>query len=116
MAQFQINIHRKGLRQLFLEKAMREKFPDCIVTVSAHNPPTTRAERFAEAEGQFENAKSTISELKDELEAWHGSLPENLQNGDKANTLQESIDSLDNLTSELEGVSFDAPEFPSMMG
>lgn len=114
MSQFNINIHRKGLRQKFLEKALRVAFPDCIVSVTKYEPPTSRADRFSEAESAFENAKSIVEELKDELREWHDALPESLQNADKGTTVGESADALENLSSELDGISFEAPEFPSM--
>lgn len=42
-----------------------------------------------------QDAFSGMSELKEELESWRDNLPENLQNGSKADELNEAIDIID---------------------
>jgi hypothetical protein len=41
------------------------------------------------------DAFSGMGELKEELESWRDNLPENLQNGSKADELNEAIDGID---------------------
>lgn len=75
---------------------------------------TSRSARFDEAESDLEGVKATVGELKDELETWKDSLPENLQDGQKADEIQSAIDELESLDSALEGVDWPSIEFPGM--
>lgn len=52
--------------------------------------------------GIIEDAKSTCEELRDELQDWLDNLPENLQGGEKADSLQEAISQLEEAISALE--------------
>jgi len=52
--------------------------------------------------GAIEEALSVAEELRDELENWKDSLPENLQSGSKADEIQEAIDMLEEGISKLE--------------
>jgi hypothetical protein len=82
------------------------------------NPEKSRADRLAEAVALLEDAKGTAEELKEELENWLESLPENLSDSSKANELQEAIDNLEQGASELEEAvdALNSVEFPDMMG
>lgn len=57
-----------------------------------------------------------MEELRDELQNWYDNLPENLQNGSKADALQTAIDELENIISDLENVEGASVEFPGMFG
>ena len=50
----------------------------------------------------IDEALSTAEELRDELQEWKDNLPENLQDGQKADELQEAIDYLEEGISALE--------------
>ena len=55
-------------------------------------------------------------ELASELEEWKSSLPENLQNGEKASQIDDAISNLENLADNIEAIDGDNVEFPSMYG
>lgn len=75
---------------------------------------TSRSARYQEASEDLDNAKSTVEELKDELQEWYDGLPENFQSGDKGSDLQSAIDELETLHGELDGISWPDVEFPGM--
>lgn len=87
--------------------------------------------------GNAQDGISDLEELRDELQNWLDSLPENLQQGSKADELNEAIDELDTGIYELENLnqindiseaedasqsiddalnSFDNVSFPRMFG
>jgi predicted RNase H-like nuclease (RuvC/YqgF family) len=83
---------------------------------------TSRAERLSQVLSALEEAKesavSEIQNLKEELENWRDNMPESLQGGSKYDELEEAINELDNLESELDGTdipSGDDVNFPGMM-
>lgn len=76
----------------------------------------SRATRFAEAQAKASEAKSEMEELRDELQNWLDNLPENLQGGSKADSLQTCIDEIETAISGLEEVEGASPEFPGMFG
>ncbi len=78
--------------------------------------PGSRANRLAEAESTVDDVKTTVEELKDELQQWLDGLPENLQSGSKADELNEAIQELETIQEALEGLDFSSVSFPSMMG
>jgi hypothetical protein len=61
---------------------------------------------------------TAVEELKDECQEWYDNLPENFQNGDKGSTLQEAVNALENIESNLDsaGSDCDSVEFPGMFG
>lgn len=84
-------------------------------TVKPPKSPESRADRLAAAQGMVDDARGEVESLKDELEGWKDGLPENLQNGSKADELQEAIDALESLVSNLDSVEgFDDVNFPGM--
>jgi hypothetical protein len=99
-----------------VEKKLRQAFGRDIPihTIEKSNTAKSRSARLSEAESDFENAKSVVTELKDEMEGWHDSIPENLQSGTKADEVQEAIDALEQIESEMENVDFSSVNFPSM--
>jgi hypothetical protein len=54
--------------------------------------------------------------LRDELQNWLDNLPENLQQGSKADELQSAISELDAAISGLEEAESASPDFPVMFG
>lgn len=75
----------------------------------------SRANRLAETLDMTEKI-ADVEQLKEELEEWLNNLPENLQSSNKAELLQEAIDNLDNIVTELENIQelkHDV-EFPGM--
>jgi len=75
----------------------------------------SRATRLSDTLDMSEKI-ADVEQLKEELEEWLDNLPENLQSSNKAEMLQEAIDNLDNIISELENIQelqHDV-EFPSM--
>lgn len=76
--------------------------------------PTSRAERLSEAESDFESAKSTVEELRDEMTNWKDNIPENLQGGDKCSEVEEAESALEELINEMENIDFGNVSFPSM--
>lgn len=65
--------------------------------------------------GLVSEAKDIVDELKGEMEDWQGTLPENLQNGSKAEEIQTAIDELDEVYDKLEECDCEV-NFPGMMG
>ena len=123
MARYTLTVTVEAAQPASVEKKLKQAFGAEIPvhTVEKITSPESRADRLAEAFENFESAlddaKSVVEELKDEMQSWYDSIPENLQQGDKANEVQEAIDALDNLASELDSTdlpSFGDVSFPSM--
>jgi DNA repair exonuclease SbcCD ATPase subunit len=99
-----------------VQSKLRKHFGAEASAISAkkieHNQ--SRADRLAKAQAQAEEAKSEVEDLKSEMESWLENLPENLQGGSKAEEIQEAIDALDTLQSDLENCSWEI-NFPGMM-
>ena len=74
----------------------------------------SRRERFESAIGQISEAKTEIETLRDELQEWLDNMPENLQDGQKAEELQEAIDNLEEILNSLEEAESTDVEFPGM--
>lgn len=73
----------------------------------------SRADRLDKIAADVADAAGTVEELKEELEQWKESLPENLQDGDKASELDEAISQLEDIHQALDGIEFDVA-FPGM--
>ena len=74
---------------------------------------TSRSGRFSAAVSQIEEGRSEIECLKDEMEQWRDSIPENLQGGEKYQQVESCCDELDSVLSEIPE-TLDEPEFPGM--
>jgi hypothetical protein len=74
----------------------------------------SRATRFDEAKQRVSDANAEFEELRDELQSWRDNLPENLQNGSKADALDEAISNLDAVISSCEEIDGTEVEFPGM--
>lgn len=116
MARFRILVGKKGLRYETVKKVAEKVFAGYSVQVTKENEPVTRAERFDRAKDLASQAREEIENLRDELEAWKDSLPENLQNGQKADELDEAINALQEAADGIETMENTDVEFPSMMG
>ena len=105
-----INVVKKKL-----EAAFGSEWPGNVEKV---NRTPSRAERRDEAEGLINEAKDIVEGLKDEMSDWYDSIPENLQDGDKANTVETARDSLDEAVSNLDEAASTVAdvEFPGMFG
>jgi flagellar biosynthesis chaperone FliJ len=112
MSEFKITIAKKGLREEAVKKALKDF--ENFYLIQKVEKIESRADRLSEAENMVQSAAEIVEELKGELEDWVGNLPENLQNGDKADQLNSAIDALDTLHDELENADFSSVEFPGM--
>jgi DNA repair exonuclease SbcCD ATPase subunit len=100
-----------------LEKLVKNAFGDQFAAqVMRQDPGRSRADRLSEAESDFENAKSVVEDLKDEISSWREGLPENLQSSAKADELQECEDALQEIVDNMDQVDFGNVTFPGMMG
>lgn len=72
----------------------------------------SRAQRFSDVKDKVTEAKEAMETLRDELQSWLDNMPENLQDGQKAAELQETIDALDDVISNLEDAENADIEFP----
>ena len=76
---------------------------------------SSRADRLSEAESMVSDAQGVVEELKDELQEWYDNLPDNFKDGDKGSQLQEAIDALESLHSNLEeAIGNFGVDFPGM--
>jgi hypothetical protein len=116
MAQYQITLKVDGTRKEFVEKALRKAFGDDapVFTVEKVKTPESRAARLAEAEAMADDARQIVEELKEEMEQWRDSIPENLQSGDKYSQVDDCCTNLDDLHSNLEQCEFGSIDFPGM--
>jgi len=83
----------------------------CHLRVERVKPNKSRAHRFSEALDDVRAGQEAIVELRDELQEWRDNIPENLEDGEKAEQLDTAIDAL-TAFEEIE-VEVDV-EFPTM--
>lgn len=115
MASYKITLTVSGSNIKTVQKAAEKAFGrDAGAQVTKQTVISSRADRLGEAESEIENAKSTVEELKDELQNWYDNLPENLQQSTKAEEIQEAIDNLESISSDLENIDFSSVSFPGM--
>lgn len=117
MAKYKITFTIDAARKESVDKKLREAFGDKVdgLTWEAEKvkSPTNRSERLAEAEALVDDARSIVEELKDEMEQWRDSIPENLQGGEKYSEVETACDALDEIYSNLEQSDWGV-EFPGM--
>jgi hypothetical protein len=87
-----------------------------IKTRAVREKRKSRADRYSDAQGSISDAKTEAEELRDELQNWLDGLPENLQNGSKADALNEAISNLDTFIQSAEEAEGTDVEFPGMFG
>ena len=100
-----------------LRKQIVKAFSTCAALEVERETARSRASRLGSAEAQFERVKEEVDNLREEIEEWKNNLPENFQQGEKADQLDTCLDALAQLADSLEQVSgWEDVEFPSMMG
>ena len=118
MARWQLTISGKGVRKASVEKLAEKMRAEFGEGVSVHavdaTPPESRADRFSVAVNLAGDAKNEIESLREELQEWRDGLPENLQNGSKADELDSAISELEDLASVLEDAEGRDVTFPGM--
>jgi chromosome segregation ATPase len=82
--------------------------------MSKKNP--SRSERLDEVMGKIGDAKAELETLRDEMQNWLDSMPENLQESEKAGKIQEAIENLESMISSLDEAEGTSVEFPGMFG
>lgn len=113
MSEFRITIAKKGLREETVRNILKKEF-DTFFTIEKIEKIESRSDRLSVAESSVQEAISIVEELADELQNWKDGLPENLQNGEKADQLDSAIDALQSLNDELQNADFGQVEFPGM--
>lgn len=117
MATYTVTFQAEGRHPSTVERQVRKRLKLTRadhVTVEKRQHGLSRAERLSEVEQQVQEAIGEVQSLKEELEQWLESLPENLQSGGKADDLQQAIDALEQIEQDMDSVSFDGVEFPGM--
>jgi hypothetical protein len=78
----------------------------------------SRHTRLGEAVLAIRTALVAVEDLRDEMESWRDSIPENLQGGDKYQRVEECHDLLETHAEEIDTAceELDAVEFPGMFG
>lgn len=115
MANYKISITVTGNNIQTVRKQVLAAFgQDVSAQVEKIERATSRPERLSEAEGMVDDAKNVVIELKDEMQEWLDNMPESLQGGSKADEIQEAIDALEELESNLDGADFSSVTFPGM--
>ena len=113
-----VTINQKGIRlesiKVLLESCVKGKYPEAKISVERKDPAESRADRFTEAQSLISDAKCEMEILRDELQEWHDNLPENLQQGSKADEIQEAIDGLETCVSGLDEAESTEVNFPGM--
>lgn len=113
-----ITINQKGARldaiETLIENNVRSKYPEARISIERKEPAQSRNDRFDEAQSLVSDAKSCAEELRDELQDWLNNLPENLQQGSKADEIQQAIDELESFIDALDNAESASPEFPGM--
>ncbi len=74
----------------------------------------SRARQYEEVCARVSEGKDTIEGLRDELQEWLDNMPENLKGGTKADELQVSIDSLEDVITALDEALGIGIDFPGM--
>lgn len=117
MARWQITITGKSIRKASVEKLagkLKAEFDGAAITVTDASPPESRSDRFQAALSMIEDGKAELESLRDELQDWYDGLPENLQQGSKADELQEAVSELEDMISNVEDLTGRDVSFPGM--
>jgi hypothetical protein len=103
-----INIVKAKLLEVF------KNLPEAGIHAEKIETKVSRADRLGEAEKDWDNAKSIVQELHDEMEEWHDNMPENLKDGDKGQEVEAAKDALQEILDSLEQADFSGVSFPGM--
>ncbi len=112
MAIYNVRFIVEGKNVNEVEKRLQEQYPEAEVDVEKIEQDPSRNDRLGHAADLVTSAKEIVDELTEELQSWAENLPENFQA--KGEEIDEAVSNLESLSSELENISFDAVEFPSM--
>lgn len=105
---------REAARKKAEQEAQANPQPVEVKKMSKKNP--SRRERFEHVQSLVADALAQTEELKGELEEWKDNLPENLQNGSKADELDEAIQNLDEMIDALNTAEGVEVNFPGAFG
>lgn len=117
MARFRVVFEMEGARtEAVRNKLARLLGPDSDVVkkVALLGKVESRADRLQDARQSVEDATSDVEQLQQEMQDWYDSIPENLQQGEKANQVEEAANALETLHDELDNIDWDSVEFPGM--
>ena len=76
--------------------------------------PLSKAARLSKAAEMIADGVSLAEEVKEELESWRDNLPENFQ--DKADELDQAIDEIGGIISEIDASGLEEVEVPGAFG
>ncbi len=112
---FVITVRVEAARRESIEKKLKLAFGDDanMATIEKVKTAESRADRLSEAEGMVDDARQIVEDLKDEMEQWRDSIPENLQGGDKYSQVDDACNALEEIQSNLEQSDWGV-EFPGM--
>lgn len=119
MARYKVSFEIPEARVSTAQKSMTEMlaklgYEGITPSVTKIETKQSRADRLGEAESAFENAKSIVEELRDEMEEWHSNMPENLQSSAKGEEVEAARDALQEIADGLDGCDFSNVSFPGM--
>jgi hypothetical protein len=109
-----VTLKIEGSRLETMSKKAKEAFGDSLKSVEKCLGISSRADSLDDAQKMFEEVKKIVGGLKDEMEEWRDSIPESLQSGEKASEVEDCVGQLEELEGNLNDISFDNVEFPSM--
>ncbi len=112
MARYNVEFTVTANNIVSLKKMIAAAFPGEEWRVEKIDLSPSRSSRLSDAEQHFETAKSIVEELKDEMENWKDSIPENLQDGDKASEVNWAFDALEEIFGNMDQVDFSV-DFPT---
>lgn len=112
MARYRISFSVEGKNINGVRSQVEKAFgKDAAAQVRKEPTVDSRADRLGEAEGTLQDAAQFVEELKDEMQEWYDSIPEN-------SFLHLvgliAISALESLHEEIEGVDFGSVSFPGM--
>lgn len=114
--QYRVSFNLTAANAASVAKKLRDALGvDISLSVQKIERNPSRADRLSEIEATVADAVQEVGSLREEMEEWHGNIPENLQSGEKAEQVQSAIDALQQIENDLEGVDFSSVEFPGMM-
>lgn len=117
----EISVGKDGLKEATVKRLVKllqkDLGKEAEVSSRKVEHPTTRAERCSAAFASIADGKSELEALQEELESWRDGMPENLQDGEKAQQLDEAISELEDIVGELTQLEDKdgSIEFPAMM-
>ncbi|MFI5222713.1 MAG: hypothetical protein ACHQX3_00470 [Nitrospirales bacterium] len=115
MPKYKIVLNVDGTRLDFVKKQCLASFgKDISAQVTKIEQQPSRADRLREAEGMVADAKGMVEELRGEMEDWKDNMPESLQQGSKAEEIDECLEALGQIESSLDDIDFGV-SFPGMM-